>query len=121
MIPFNCRHPRGPILLLLIITLSLFMIVGGDARAGNRKKNSQTTERSMSSATLKDVLRQSTPKLMSLPGVVGTAQGRCEDSACIKVYVTDESPPLEQEIDDILKGYPYEIQKTGKIKALPHN
>jgi len=87
--------------------------------AGGPEQNSPTAGRSMSSSSLKNVLRQHTPTLMSLSGVVGTAQGLCEGSACIKVLVTDKTPQLEQEIDDILKGYPYEIQKTGKIKASP--
>jgi hypothetical protein len=85
------------------------MIVSGASMAGGPEQNSPTAGRSMSSS----------PTLMSLSGVVGTAQGLCEGSACIKVLVTDKTPQLEQEIDDILKGYPYEIQKTGKIKASP--
>jgi hypothetical protein len=97
----------------------MFVIISGASMAGGQEKDSQAAERSMSTPTLKDVLRQHTTELMSLPGVVGTAQGLCEGSACIKVLVTDKTPQLEQEIDDILKGYPYEIQKTGKIKALP--
>ena len=119
MVPSNRLRLCGPVLALLIIPLSLFVIIGGASMAGGQEQTSQTAERSMSTPTLKDVLRQHTTELMSLPGVVGTAQGLCEGSACIKVLVTDKIPQLEQEIDDILKGYPYEIQKTGKIKALP--
>ena len=119
MVPFVHLRLYGPVLSLLIIPLALFMIVGGASMAGGQEQNSPTAERSMSSSSLKDVLRQHTPKLMSLSGVVGTAQGLCEGSACIKVLVTDKTSQLEQEIDDILKGYPYEIQKTGKIKASP--
>lgn len=118
MAPFN-RLCLGPVRSLLIIPLALFMIGGGALMAGGQEQSSPTAERTMSSSSLKAVLRQHTPALMSLPGVVGTAQGLCEGAACIKVLVTDKTPQLEQEVYDILKDYPYEIQQTGEIKALP--
>ena len=118
MAPFN-RLCLGPVRSLLIIPLALFMVAGGPFTTGGQEQSSPAAERTMPSSSLKTVLRQHTPALMSLPGVVGTAQGLCEGAACIKVLVTDKTPQLEQQVDDILKGYPYEIQQTGKIKALP--
>lgn len=58
---------------------------------------------------------------MSLPGVVGTAQGRCDNKPCIKIYVIKRTPELDEKIPDILEGYPVIIEETGEIKALPEN
>ncbi len=66
-----------------------------------------------------EVLREHTKSLMSIPGVVGTAQGLCDDKPCIKVYVIQETPELEQKIPQILEGYPVMIEETGEIRALP--
>jgi hypothetical protein len=59
--------------------------------------------------------------LMSLPGVVGTAQGLCGGQSCIKVYVIKRTTELEQKIPHILEGYPVMIEETGEIRPLPKN
>ena len=64
------------------------------------------------------VLKKHTTELMSLPGVVGTAQGECAGKPCIKVYVVKKTPDLEKQIPSTIEGYPVEVQETGKIKAL---
>ncbi|MBW2647058.1 MAG: hypothetical protein JRE23_12970 [Deltaproteobacteria bacterium] len=58
---------------------------------------------------------------MSLPGVVGTAQGLCDNKPCIKIYVIKRTPELDEKIPDILEGYPVIIEETGEIRALPEN
>jgi hypothetical protein len=58
---------------------------------------------------------------MSLPGVVGTAQGLCDDKPCIKVYVIKKTSELAKEIPDIIEGYRIMIEETGEIRALPEN
>jgi hypothetical protein len=69
--------------------------------------------------TIEGVLKKHTDRLMSLPGVVGTAQSLCEGKPCIRVYVVERTPELELKIPDALDGYPVEIEETGDIKALP--
>ncbi len=68
---------------------------------------------------IEEVLSQYTEQLMSLPGVIGTAEGLCEGKPCIKVYVLERTPELERKIPDAINGYPVEIEETGDIKALP--
>ncbi|MEJ2236442.1 MAG: hypothetical protein P8X67_21270 [Syntrophobacterales bacterium] len=75
----------------------------------------------MPTKTIEEVLKEHTSKLMSIPGVVGTAQSLCEGQPCIKVFVSKKTEKLEQKIPKILEGYPVVIQKTGKFKALPGN
>ncbi|MCH8956276.1 hypothetical protein IIA28_13310 [candidate division KSB1 bacterium] len=73
----------------------------------------------MASKTIEQVLKENTNHLMSLPGVVGVAQSLCDNKDCIRIYVTQKSPELEQKIPKELDGYPVEIEVTGEFKALP--
>ena len=78
----------------------------------------QSKEIVMPEKTIQAVLKEHTDSLMSLPGVVGTAQGKCEGKPCIKVYVVKKTPYLVKQIPSSLQGYTVELQKTGEIKAL---
>ena len=73
----------------------------------------------MAARTIEEVLKEHTKELMSMPGVVGTAQGLCDGKPCIKVFVTQKTPELDQKIPKRLEGYPVVIEETGEIRALP--
>ena len=75
----------------------------------------------MTAKTIEKVLKEHTKELMSLHGVVGTAQGLCDDKPCIKVYVIKKTSELAKEIPDIIEGYRIMIEETGEIRALPEN
>jgi hypothetical protein len=75
----------------------------------------------MPAKTVKEVLKENNKELLSVPGVVGTAQGLCDNKPCIKVYVIRKTPELVQRIPDILEGYPVMIEETGEFRALPKN
>ena len=64
------------------------------------------------------VLKENTASLMSLPGVVGTAQGECEGKPCIKVLVAAKTSALVQQIPSAIEGYEVEVVEIGEIKAL---
>ncbi len=76
-------------------------------------------EKEMSVKTIEEVLKEHTEELMSIPGVVGIGQGLCNNKPCIKVFVIERTPELEQEIPKSLEGYPVMIEETGEIRALP--
>jgi hypothetical protein len=63
-----------------------------------------------------DVLARHTPRLMAIPGVVGTAQGEQGGRPCIVVYVKEETDSLVIAIPSSLEGFPVRIQATGEIK-----
>ncbi|MCX7771380.1 MAG: hypothetical protein N2202_09940 [Proteobacteria bacterium] len=71
----------------------------------------------LSSKPIEDVLKEHTDKLMSIPGVIGTAQGICDGKPCIKVYLREKTPALEQKIPDNIEGYPVSIEEIGEIRA----
>jgi hypothetical protein len=76
-------------------------------------------DNSLPPPTVAQVLQRHTPRLMSLSGVVGTAQGECSGKPCILVLVERMTPALRQAIPDELEGIRVEIKETGKIEARP--
>ena len=72
----------------------------------------------MTDQTIEQVLRAHTDGLMSLPGVVGTAQGECSRKPCIKVMVISKTEELLRQIPSSIEGYVVEVMETGEIKAL---
>jgi hypothetical protein len=73
----------------------------------------------MPSRPIEEVLKEYTDELMSIPGVVGTAQGLCNNNPCIKVFVIEKTKEIDQRIPDELDGYRVEVEETGEFKALP--
>ncbi len=63
-------------------------------------------------------LKAHTPRLMSLPGVVGVGEGRCAGAPCVKVLVLEKTPELVERIGDAIEGYKVEVVETGEIRAL---
>jgi hypothetical protein len=95
----------------------IFVSISATACASNKVDNLQG-ENTMAAKTIEEVLKKHTGELMSVPGVVGTAQGICNNKSCIKVYVIKKTPELNKKIPNIIEGYPVVIEETGKIKAL---
>ncbi len=72
----------------------------------------------MPEKSIEAVLKKHTPRLMSLPGVVGTGEGECGGVPCIKVLVIEKSSELVRQIGTTIEGYPVEFIESGEIKAL---
>ena len=72
----------------------------------------------MTKKPIEAVLRDETPRLMSLPGVVGTAQGLREDAPCIKVFVSGAPDDTLRQIPPVVEGYPVDVEETGDFHAL---
>ncbi len=83
--------------------------------------NSQKGQGDMPTTPIEEVLKTHTASLMSIPGVVGTAQSLCGGKDCIHIYVAAMTPELEKRLPKNLEGYPVEVQVTGEFKALPKN
>jgi hypothetical protein len=73
----------------------------------------------MPESSIETVLKKHTDELMAMSGVVGTAQGLCDDKPCIKVYVVELTPELQKKIPKSLEGYPVDVEVTGEFHALP--
>jgi len=72
----------------------------------------------MATKTIEEVLNEHTEGLISVSGVLGTAQGLYNNQPCIKVFVMDKTPELDQKIPHTLKGHPVMIEETGMFRAL---
>ena len=72
----------------------------------------------MPSRPVEEVLEEHTTKWMSIPGVVGTGQGLCDEKPCIKIYVMEINPELKEKIPPTIEGYKIELVETGAIRAL---
>lgn len=69
-----------------------------------------------SSRTIEQVLAAHVDSLMALPGVVGTAIGRCDGAPCIRVFLADSDPANRARIPSRLDGYPVRAEVTGPIR-----
>jgi len=67
---------------------------------------------------VESVLKEHTPILMALPGVVGIAQGKYQGEPCIKVFTAKMSPELLRQIPLLLGGYRVVVEETGEFRAL---
>jgi hypothetical protein len=101
-----------PKIFLIAIAFFALMLANIDI-AGYRGKNPMAAE------TIKEALKKHTKDLMSMPGVVGTGQGLCDGKPCIKIFVIEKTPELDQKIPKTLDGHPVVIEETGEFKALP--
>ncbi len=99
-----------------LILLAIGLITIANVKADNAQGTCDMPEK-----TIKEVLKEHTNELMSLPGVVGTAQGLCDDKPCIKVFVIKKTLELDEKIPDSLDGYPVAIEETGEFRALPED
>jgi hypothetical protein len=64
------------------------------------------------------ILQEHTDRLMSIPGVVGVAEGENAGKPVIRVMVSELTPELRDQLPRAVGGIPVEIDKTGEINAL---
>jgi hypothetical protein len=72
----------------------------------------------MPSKTIESVLKKHTQRLISLPDVIGIAQGEFDRKPCIKVYVTRKTHELLRQIPSNLEGYMVIVEESGEFRAL---
>jgi hypothetical protein len=63
------------------------------------------------------VLERHSDSLMSIPGVVGTAEGSCAGRPCILVLVERLTPAVRTAVPSQLEGITVELRETGRIQA----
>ena len=78
----------------------------------------QQKETAMPTKPIDQVLREYTDELMRIPGVVGTAQGSCEEKPCIKVLVVRKTAELQKRIPVSLDGWKVTVEEVGNVRAL---
>ena len=101
--------------------VGIVMLAVFSAACPDEKVDAYEGEDMMAASGVEEVLAEHTKELMSIPGVVGTAQGLCSDRPCIKVYVIRKTAELERKIPDNIEGCPVMMEEVGEIRALPEN
>jgi hypothetical protein len=102
------------IALILVVAISCIVFAGTTDSSSGRGN-------CMHRKTIEEVLKENNSKLLSVPGVVGTAESLCESNPCIKVYVIQISDEFIRQIPQIIDGYPVVVEEIGKIHTLPEN
>jgi hypothetical protein len=102
------------IIIILIGVVAVAELVFTGAETDNYKEKNKLKPK-----TIEAVLKKHTAKLMSIPGVVGTAQGICDDKACIKIFVIEKTPALTQQVPKFIEGFPVDLEESGEIRAYP--
>ena len=96
----------------------LLWLVAGGAACGQPSAEAVPEEQPLVEKPIEQVLREHTDSLMALPGVVGTAQGLCDDKPCIRIFVVKATEELLKQIPEEIEGYTVDVQETGEFKAL---
>ena len=106
---------------MAFMSVGVIVLVSITVTCSNKVVNDQQGGKAMPAKPIEEVLSKHTDELMSIEGVVGTAQGLCDDKPCIRVFVIKKTPELDQRVPNVLEGYPVEVEETGGIRALPED
>jgi hypothetical protein len=68
-------------------------------------------------ASITQALERHTDSLMSIPGVVGTAEGSCAGRPCILVFVRQATPEVRKAVPQRIEGFEVDIRESGPIQA----
>lgn len=101
------------------IRIGFVWLLAGPVACGGNGDAVEREQVGMQQKTIEAVLQEHTDALMSLPGVVGTAQGECVGEPCIKVYVVRQTPQLLEQIPAAIDGYPVVVEESGEIRPRP--
>ncbi len=69
--------------------------------------------------TIDAVLAAHNDSLMAVPGVLGTAIGRCDSVPCIRILVSRVTDELQRRIPSQLEGFRVQLDVSGPIVPRP--
>ena len=72
----------------------------------------------MTDEAIDSVLKRNARRLVSLPGVVGVAEGEAGGRACITVYVVERTAEVVGQIPSEVDGWPVVIRESGEFRSL---
>ncbi len=76
------------------------------------------TEQPEGKPPIQEVVERYTDSLLSVPAVVGVAQGESGGRPAIQILVVRRTPEFDARLPRTLDGYPVVIVETGEIRAL---
>lgn len=72
----------------------------------------------MPDETVNAVLERHARRIVSLPGVVGIAEGEADGRPCIRVFVAQKTEQLLGSIPQEVEGWTVVVEETGEFSAL---
>jgi len=106
---------------LAALAVGALVVSAGPAGCTGRAIDGQEERGGVTVRPIEAVLNEYAEQWMSIPGVVGTAQGLHGSTPCIKIYVVEKTPALEEQIPDVLHGHPVVLEEVGELRALPRD
>jgi hypothetical protein len=103
---------------MILLAVALGALAGCRTDVSPQKESSVQDSTRMTTPSITDVLARHTPHLMSIAGVVGTAEGRQDGRPCIIVFVKEKTTEIERAIPKQLEGYPVRIDAVGEVGPL---
>lgn len=88
------------------------VILSGGCRTGGA-----TAGQPQGMPPIAEVLERHTDSLLSVPGVVGVAEGESGGRPVIRVFVERRTRELEARLPRALEGYPVVVVESGEIQA----
>jgi len=71
----------------------------------------------VSNEPISAVLERHARRILSLPSVVGIAEGEADGRPCIRVLVARKTEELLSSIPQELNGWPVVVEETGEFRA----
>lgn len=102
----------------ILCSIGLVILSSGFLGCAREPEGDQRDQKSMAEKTIEEVLKEHTDEWMSVPGVVGTAIGACDDVPCIKILIAQRTPEVQEGIPAAVEGFRVEIEVTGEFRAL---
>ena len=103
---------RTPLLGALLAAATVVGCTGGGA-----ERTANGGEDTMAERSITEVQEAHTPEWMEVSGVVGTGVGLCEGDPCIKVFVSERTPEVDDEIPGEVEGYTVQVEVTGSFRT----
>ena len=72
----------------------------------------------MAGKTAQQVLDEHVRDWMAIPGVIGAGIGRCDGQPCLKVFIAESTPAIQDRFPTALEGFCVILEESGEIRAL---
>jgi hypothetical protein len=102
----------------VVAAIVVALLAGCGGNAENHVDGSPIDSTRMTAPSIETVLERHTPHLMSIPGVVGTAQGEEQGAPIILVFVKKKDDAIRRAIPTMLEGYAVRVDEVGEVRPI---
>ncbi len=105
---------------LIIVVTTVFLQIAC-VNADNSSSHSLASEATDMASTedLGQIITSHSNRIMELEDVVGIAEGLCDGTPCIRVFLAQHNATSLAQIQEYLAGIPFAIEISGNFTASP--